>query len=86
MLPFLTTYHFQGELDAVFRVRGKPVLDRAGLIIQIFNAHAYTKEAKLQAELAALMYQKTRLLRVHASDGRYTFGALGETEVVSARR
>lgn len=87
------------ELDAVFvnailsgtqqrnleRAWAKPVLDRVGLIIQIFNAHAYTKEAKLQAELAALMYQKTRLVRVRAPDGRYTFGALGETEVVSGR-
>ena len=30
------------------RAWGKPVLDRVGLIIEIFNAHAYTKEAKLQ--------------------------------------
>ena len=30
------------------RTWGKPVLDRVGLIIEIFNAHAYTKEAKLQ--------------------------------------
>lgn len=89
----------EGELDAVFvnailsaiqqrnleRTWGKPVLDRVGLIIEIFNAHAYTKEAKLQAELAALMYKKTRLVRVRGSDGRYTFGALGEAEVVSAR-
>lgn len=27
---------------------GKPVIDRVGLIIEIFNAHAQTKEAKLQ--------------------------------------
>ncbi|GAB4846848.1 hypothetical protein Ancab_025857 [Ancistrocladus abbreviatus] len=89
----------EDELDAVFvnailtgiqqrnleRAWGKPVLDRVGLIIEIFNAHAYTKEAKLQAELAALMYQKTRLVRVRSPDGRYTFGAFGEAEVVSAR-
>ncbi|GMH25191.1 hypothetical protein Nepgr_027034 [Nepenthes gracilis] len=87
------------KLDAVFvnavltgtqqrnleRAWDKPVLDRIGLIIMIFNAHAYTKEAKLQAELAALMYQKTRLVRIRGPDGRYTFGALGEAEVVSAR-
>lgn len=30
------------------RIWGKPVLDRVGLIIEIFNAHAHTKEAKLQ--------------------------------------
>ncbi|KAI8534724.1 hypothetical protein RHMOL_Rhmol10G0119000 [Rhododendron molle] len=42
----------------------KPVLDRVGLIIEIFNAHAFTKEAKLQAELASLMYKRTRLVRI----------------------
>lgn len=67
------------------RILGKPVLDRVGLIIEIFNAHAHTKEAKLQAELAALMYKKSRLVRVRGLDGRNTFGASGEVEVVSAR-
>ncbi|MED6169399.1 hypothetical protein PIB30_021037 [Stylosanthes scabra] len=66
------------------RAWDKPVLDRVGLIIEIFNAHAFTKEAKLQAELAALTYKKSRLVRVRAG-GRYTFGAAGEAEVVSAR-
>uniref|UniRef100_A0A0D9VYI4 Hflx-type G domain-containing protein n=1 Tax=Leersia perrieri TaxID=77586 RepID=A0A0D9VYI4_9ORYZ len=64
---------------------GKPVLDRVGLIIEIFNAHAETKEAKLQSELAALMYMKTRLVRVRGPGGRLTFGSSGEAEVVSAR-
>ncbi|XP_062214714.1 GTP-binding protein At3g49725, chloroplastic isoform X2 [Phragmites australis] len=64
---------------------GKPVLDRIGLIIEIFNAHAETKEAKLQSELAALMYMKTRLVRVRGPGGRLTFGPSGEAEVVSAR-
>jgi GTP-binding protein HflX len=62
-----------------------PVLDRVGLIIEIFKAHAETKEAKLQAELAALMYKRTRLVRVRGPDGRSTFGASGDSEVVSAR-
>jgi len=39
----------------------------------------------VQAELAALSYKKTRLVRVRGPDGRYTFGASGEAEVVSAR-
>ncbi|KAG7560253.1 GTP binding domain [Arabidopsis thaliana x Arabidopsis arenosa] len=87
------------EIDAVFvnailtaiqqrnleRIWAKPVLDRVGLIIEIFNAHAHTKEAKLQAELAALMYNKSRLVRVRGTDGRHTFGQFGEAEVVSAR-
>ncbi|XP_039058565.1 GTP-binding protein At3g49725, chloroplastic-like [Hibiscus syriacus] len=67
------------------RVWGKPVLDRVGLIIEIFNAHAHTKEAKVQAELAALMYKKSRLVRVRGLDGRNAFGVSGEVEVVSAR-
>ncbi|XP_050206952.1 GTP-binding protein At3g49725, chloroplastic [Mercurialis annua] len=89
----------KGELDAVFvnsvlsgvqqrnleRAWGKPVLDRVGLIIEIFNAHAHTKEAKLQSELAALMYMKSRLVRVRGLDGRSTFGTSGEAQVVSAR-
>ncbi|KAE8010410.1 hypothetical protein FH972_006781 [Carpinus fangiana] len=89
----------KGEVDAVFvnttlsgvqqrnleRAWDKPVLDRVGLIIEIFNAHACTKEGKLQAELAALMYKKTRLVRVRGLGGRQTFGAGGEAEVVSAR-
>ncbi|CAN8278457.1 unnamed protein product [Cochlearia groenlandica] len=87
------------EVDAVFvnailsaiqqrnleRIWGKPVLDRVGLIIEIFNAHAHTKEAKRQAELAALMYKRSRLVRVRGTDGRQTFGQFGEAEVVSAR-
>jgi 50S ribosomal subunit-associated GTPase HflX len=56
-----------------------------GLIIEIFNAHAETKEAKLQAELAALMYMKTRLVRVRGPGGKLSFGQSGEAEVVSAR-
>lgn len=39
----------------------------------------------LQAELASLMYNRTRLVRVRGPDGRSTFGAIGEAEVVSAR-
>ncbi|KAA8546613.1 hypothetical protein F0562_002648 [Nyssa sinensis] len=95
----LNALESKGGVDAVFvnailtgiqqrnleRDWGKPVLDRVGLIIEIFNAHAFTKEAKLQAELAALMYKKTRLVRVRGPSGRYTFGATGEAEVVSAR-
>ncbi|PQQ05017.1 GTP-binding protein [Prunus yedoensis var. nudiflora] len=89
----------EGEVDAIFvntilsgiqqrnleQILGKPVLDRVGLIIEIFNAHACTKEGKLQAELAALMYKKTRLVRLRGKSGRSTFGTDGEAEVVSAR-
>ncbi|XP_077216108.1 GTP-binding protein, HflX isoform X2 [Tasmannia lanceolata] len=87
------------DLDAVFvnailsgiqqrnleRAWGRPVLDRVGLIIEIFNAHAQTKEGKLQSELAALMYKRTRLVRIRAGKDRLIFGTAGEAEVVSAR-
>jgi len=39
----------------------------------------------MQSELAALMYMKTRLVRVRGPGGRLTFGPSGEAEVVSAR-
>ncbi|XP_052196783.1 GTP-binding protein At3g49725, chloroplastic [Diospyros lotus] len=95
----LNAVESEGGVDAVFvnailtgiqqrnleRAWDKPVLDRVGLIIEIFNAHAYTKEARLQSELAALTYKRSRLVRVRGPDGRYTFGAVGEAEVVSAR-
>ncbi|KAJ0097745.1 hypothetical protein Patl1_28462 [Pistacia atlantica] len=71
--------------SAYSMIWGIPVFDRVGLIIEIFNVHAHTKEAKLQAELAALMYKKSRLVRTRSSDGRSTFGVTGEAEVVSAR-
>uniref|UniRef100_A0ACD5WAL9 Uncharacterized protein n=1 Tax=Avena sativa TaxID=4498 RepID=A0ACD5WAL9_AVESA len=96
---YLRALNDKEELDAVFVntllsgvqqrnlevAWGMPVLDRVGLIIEIFNAHAETKEAKLQSELAALMYMKTRLVRVRGPGGRLAFGASGEAEVVSAR-
>lgn len=99
MKCYLRASESEEELDAVFVnailsgiqqrnlevAWGKPVLDRVGLIIEIFNAHAETKEAKLQSELAALMYKKTRLVRVRGPSGRLTFGPSGEAEVVSAR-
>lgn len=39
------------------------VIDRTGLILEIFGARARTKEGKLQVELAALSYQRSRLVR-----------------------
>lgn len=42
---------------------GKPVLDRVGLIIEIFNAHAETKEAKLQVHSILISDQNVTLVR-----------------------
>src|SRR5690606_4085955 len=39
------------------------VIDRTGLILEIFGARARTAEGRLQVELAALTYQRSRLVR-----------------------
>ncbi len=55
------------------------VIDRTGLILEIFGARAQTKEGKLQVELAALTYQRSRLVRswTHLERQRGGFGFLG---------
>ena len=39
------------------------IIDRTGLILEIFGARAQTKEGRLQVDLAMLEYQKSRLVR-----------------------
>lgn len=55
------------------------VIDRTGLILEIFGARARTKEGQLQVELAALNYQRSRLVRswTHLERQRGGFGFLG---------
>lgn len=55
------------------------VIDRTGLILEIFGARARTKEGSLQVELAALNYQRSRLVRswTHLERQRGGFGFLG---------
>jgi len=55
------------------------VIDRTGLILEIFGERARTKEGQLQVELAALDYQKSRLVRswTHLERQRGGFGFLG---------
>jgi GTP-binding protein HflX len=55
------------------------VIDRAGLILEIFGARARTHEGRLQVELAALTYQRSRLVRswTHLERQRGGFGFLG---------
>ena len=50
-----------------------------------FNEPFFGFRLILQVELAALMYMETRLAREHGRDGCYTFGAVGEAEVVNAQ-
>jgi len=67
------------------------VIDRTGLILEIFGRRARTKEGALQVELAHLSYQKTRLVRAwtHLERQRGGFGFLGgpgETQIEADRR
>jgi len=58
---------------------GCKVIDRTGLILEIFGARAHTHEGRLQVELAALTYQRSRLVRswTHLERQRGGFGFLG---------
>ncbi len=67
------------------------VLDRTGLILEIFGARARTREGRLQVELAHLTWQKSRLVRswTHLERQRGGFGFLGgpgETQIETDRR
>jgi GTP-binding protein HflX len=55
------------------------VIDRTGLILEIFGERAKTREGSLQVELAALTYQRSRLVRswTHLERQRGGFGFLG---------
>jgi GTP-binding protein HflX len=67
------------------------VLDRTGLILEIFGRRAKTREGSLQVELAHLTYQRSRLVRswTHLERQRGGFGFLGgpgETQIEADRR
>ena len=67
------------------------VLDRNGLILEIFGRRARTREGSLQVELAHLNYQRSRLVRswTHLERQRGGFGFLGgpgETQIETDRR
>jgi GTP-binding protein HflX len=67
------------------------VLDRTGLILEIFGRRAHTKEGALQVELAHLTYQRSRLVKswTHLERQRGGFGFLGgpgESQIEIDRR
>ena len=73
------------------RAWGCKVIDRTGLILEIFGARARTREGSLQVELAHLDYQRTRLVRswTHLERQRGGFGFLGgpgESQIEIDRR
>ena len=67
------------------------VIDRTGLILEIFGARAQTREGMLQVEVAALEYQKSRLVRAwthleRQRGGAGFMGGPGETQIELDRR
>ncbi|HVJ42781.1 MAG TPA: GTPase HflX [Dongiaceae bacterium] len=67
------------------------VIDRTGLILEIFGERARTREGQLQVELAALSYQRSRLVRswthLERQRGGYGFlGGPGESQLEIDRR
>jgi GTPase len=78
----------QRNLEKAFSAK---VIDRTGLILEIFGERARTREGALQVELAHLAYQKSRLVRswTHLERQRGGFGFLGgpgETQIETDRR
>ncbi|MGC6511395.1 MAG: GTPase HflX [Parvibaculales bacterium] len=78
----------QRNLEKELQVK---VLDRTGLILEIFGARAATREGRLQVELANLTYQKSRLVRswthLERQRGGVGFvGGPGETQIEADRR
>lgn len=78
----------QRNLEQAFKAK---VIDRTGLILEIFGRRASTREGRLQVELAHLAYQKSRLVRswTHLERQRGGFGFLGgpgETQIETDRR
>ena len=70
---------------------GCKVIDRTGLILEIFGRRARTREGALQVELAHLAYQRSRLVRswTHLERQRGGFGFLGgpgETQIEADKR
>ena len=73
------------------RAWGCKVIDRTGIILEIFGARARTAEGRFQVELAALTYQRSRLVRswTHLERQRGGFGFLGgpgESQLETDRR
>jgi GTP-binding protein HflX len=78
----------QRNLETAWKCK---VIDRTGLILEIFGERARTHEGRLQVELAALTYQRSRLVRswTHLERQRGGFGFTGgpgETQLELDRR
>ncbi|MEA1942926.1 MAG: GTPase HflX [Pseudomonadota bacterium] len=78
----------QRNLENAWKVK---VIDRTGLILEIFGQRARTKEGVLQVELARLAYERSRLVRTwthleRQRGGRGFLAGPGETQIETDRR
>jgi GTP-binding protein HflX len=78
----------QRNLERAWKTK---ILDRTGLILEIFSNRAATREGVLQVEMAALSYQRTRLVRAwthleRQRGGLGFVGGPGETQIEADRR
>lgn len=88
VVDFALTPVQQRNLERAWKCK---VIDRTGLILEIFGERARTREGRLQVELAALSYQRSRLVRswTHLERQRGGFGFMGgpgETQIEADRR
>jgi GTP-binding protein HflX len=67
------------------RATGAQVLDRTGVIVEIFHRHAHSREAKLQVEIARLKYVSPRM-RESSGSGRQQGAGAGESDLELDRR
>jgi GTPase len=68
------------------RATGAQVLDRTGVIVEIFHRHAHSREAKLQVEIARLKYVSPRLRESSAGGERQQGSGAGESDLELDRR
>jgi GTP-binding protein HflX len=68
------------------RATGAQVLDRTGVIVEIFHRHAHSREAKLQVEIARLKYVSPRLRESSAGGDRHQGSGAGESDLELDRR
>ncbi|WP_224580616.1 GTPase HflX [Bradyrhizobium barranii] len=74
-----------GQARNLERATGAQVLDRTGVIVEIFHRHAHSREAKVQVEIARLKYVSPRLREAPGS-GRQQGPGSGESDLELDRR
>ncbi len=74
------------QLRNLERATGTSVLDRTGIIIEIFHRHARSREARLQVEIARLNYSAPRLRESGRGSERHHFRGAGDSALELDRR